>query len=70
MCTGIGHGVCAGAETVGAGPFVDGGGVLDHRWRLGRVGGVVERGRVTHVAMEATGIYWRAVFFALEGQFE
>jgi transposase len=25
---------------------------------------------VTHVAMEATGIYWRPVFFALEGRFE
>lgn len=25
---------------------------------------------VSHVAMEATGIYWRPVFFALEGRFE
>lgn len=30
----------------------------------------LERHRVTHVAMEATGVYWRPVWHVLEGHFE
>ena len=30
----------------------------------------LKRRPVTHVAMEATGVYWRPVWAILEGQFE
>jgi transposase len=30
----------------------------------------LREGRVTHVAMESTGVYWRPVFNVLEGEFE
>ena len=37
---------------------------------LAALGSWLSDAGVSHVAMEATGIYWRPVFFALEDSFE
>ena len=37
---------------------------------LVRLGGVADRAWVTTVAMEATGVYWKPVYYSLEGLFD
>lgn len=39
-------------------------------WELLRLSDWLQEHRVTHVAMEATGVYWKPVWHVLEGQFE